>query len=116
MIFTTNRNFIVNTLALSLATVASIPCHALAAQSDLILGRKKFSQGDYSGAIKAFSKAGHSFDAELWLARSYRKNGNIAQTVAQYKTILKLQPTNLEALTTLGELLSWKEQTRGLRS
>jgi tetratricopeptide (TPR) repeat protein len=113
MIFTTNRNFIFKTLALSLASVALIPCHTLAAQSDLTLGQKKFRRGDYSGAIKAFSKAGHSLDAELWLARSYRKNGNIAQTVARYKTILKLQPSNLEALTTLGELLSWKEQTRG---
>ncbi|MGE0201480.1 MAG: tetratricopeptide repeat protein [Candidatus Melainabacteria bacterium] len=56
-----------------------------------------------------------SEDAQLWLARAYRKQGTPADLEVARQTYYKvhqLNPGNLEALTNLGELLSWDKTTR----
>src|SRR5439155_600250 len=54
--------------------------------------------------------------AFLWLARATQKQGTAADMVrakAAYQKVLAINPNNLEALSSLGEMWSWDPAMRG---
>jgi tetratricopeptide (TPR) repeat protein len=78
-----------------------------------------FNKGQMLKAIPAFKAAVKSNPSDpathLWLARALKKqNGpaNVELAKTHYRHVLALQPHNVEALSQLGQLLSWNVNTR----
>ncbi len=82
-------------------------------------GVQLYQQGDVTRAIHRFESAvaqqPNNAQAWVWLAKSLQKQGTAkdrARAIAAYRKALSLAPQNPEALTGLGQLLSWSSATR----
>jgi tetratricopeptide (TPR) repeat protein len=83
-------------------------------------GISNYKRGYIAKAIPFFETAvaqnPGSAEACLWLARAHQKQGKPAdfqRAMAAYRKVLALSPNNLEALSNLGEMLSWDSAMRG---
>lgn len=65
---------------------------------------------------RAVQQSPNSEQAQLWLAKALKKQGGPANLQAAqnaFEQVIQINPDNVEALTALGEMLSWQPQTRG---
>ncbi len=65
---------------------------------------------------KAVQQSPNNEQAQLWLAKALKKQGGAANLEAAknaFEQVIQINPDNVEALTALGEMLSWQPQTRG---
>lgn len=66
--------------------------------------------------LRAIAQSPQNDMAHLWLARAYQKQGTLADQMkakTSFQDVLKLNPDQLEALTSLGEMWSWDPAMRG---
>jgi tetratricopeptide (TPR) repeat protein len=82
-------------------------------------GIQNYNRGFIAKAIPRFEQATrlapNNPNAFLWLARAYRKQGmpaDFAKAADAYRKVLTINPNQVEALTNLGEFLSWNPAHR----
>ncbi len=92
---------------------------AMAPSSALAAGIEAYEKGFMQEAIPLFEQAVAAQPSDptthLWLARALQKQGgaeNTARAIQAFRQVLQLDPQNVEALTTLGEVLTWDMATR----
>lgn len=105
-----------------LGTAPGIPtAHAAAGGGSPALkqGIAFYNRGYIQKAIPALQKAvklsPNSEQAQLWLGKAYKKQGgpkNFDLARDAFEQVLSLNPSNVEALVNLAEILSWSPQTR----
>jgi tetratricopeptide (TPR) repeat protein len=78
-----------------------------------------YNKGWFQKAVPAFRQAvakdPNSEQAYLWLARAAKRQGGpsyFLESQNAYQHVLSINPDNLEALLTLGEILSWQPEQR----
>lgn len=89
------------------------------ASAALQQGIQNYNRGFIAKAIPRFEQATRSAPNDpntfLWLARAYRKQGmpaDFARAADAYRKVLTINPNQVEALTNLGEFLSWNPAHR----
>ncbi len=82
-------------------------------------GIQNYNRGFIVKAIPRFEQATRQSpndpNAFLWLARAYRKQGmpaDFAKAANAYRKVLEINPNQVEALSNLGEFLSWNPDHR----
>lgn len=79
-------------------------------------GEEDLAKGYGKSAISSFNmylkKHPNDVRGILGLALALKKNGEADRAVPYFRKVLALDPDNVSALVTLGEILSWKENTR----
>ncbi len=105
---------------LALAKTSNRPvAKASGGSSVLNQGISNYNRGFVAKAIPLFEQATRqnpqSEEAFLWLARSYQKQGTPADFIkakSAYQKVLQLNPSQVEALSNLGEMWSWDPAMR----
>ncbi|MFM7469238.1 MAG: tetratricopeptide repeat protein, partial [Vampirovibrionales bacterium] len=91
----------------------------MAPSSALAAGIEAYEKGYMQEAIPLFEQAIAAQPSDptphLWLARALQKQGgadNTARAIQEFRQVLQVDPNNVEALSTLGEVLTWDMTTR----
>ena len=79
-------------------------------------GIENYNKGWLGKAIPSFEEASRKYPdntlGHLWLARSYKKQGEFEKARLAFARLIELDPNNVEALSALGEIYSWDVSRR----